>query len=54
MKGMATYTESEKKVAKLEKEKKEREEDRMYVNIIDELGAVIRSTQVSGVICFKQ
>ena len=54
LKGMATYTESEKKVAKLEKEKKEREEDRMYVNIIDELGAVIRSTQVSGVICFKQ
>ena len=35
MKGMATYTESEKKVAKLEKEKKEREEDPMYVNIID-------------------
>ena len=30
MKGMATYTESEKKVAKLEKEKKEREEDQKH------------------------
>ena len=30
LKGMATYTESEKKVAKLEKEKKEREEDQKH------------------------